>query len=397
MICQRLLHFICTKNKSTYQTPDSSCATSSEGLIYSQILGVASPLPLTDLCPFVGLFATETSSHTPVVMTTTSDDVTRQSATGNYVPSSTSRGIAYYFQTTIVFIGIVGTAANALILYAMVASKQHRKQLMIFNQNALDLFSSVLLIATYGAKLGDIPLVGSVGYWLCVWFLSENVLWCGILASKFSIMLVTVERYLKIVHRNLSKKILKKWVVYAAVAFSWVSGFALSIGTTITTTDVVDGLCYVDAFWSSYELQLAYGIWNFLFFVVGMLALFIFCYGRILIIVRRQASVMASHAAEGSSGHQAQSNRTQVNVAKTMILVSAFYAVSNIPITVYYLLYIHTNLTLLESAYYSMLFISFVYICTNPFIYAAKFEPVKNVLLRLIPCKKTALELPSQA
>jgi len=33
MICQRLLHFICTKNKSTYQTPDSSCATSSEGFL----------------------------------------------------------------------------------------------------------------------------------------------------------------------------------------------------------------------------------------------------------------------------------------------------------------------------------------------------------------------------
>jgi len=37
---------------------------------------------------------------------------------------------------------------------------------MIFNQNALDLFSSILLIATYGAKLANIPLVGSVGYGL---------------------------------------------------------------------------------------------------------------------------------------------------------------------------------------------------------------------------------------
>ena len=98
-------------------------------------------------------------------MVTTSDDVTRQSATGNDVLSSTSRGVAYYFEATVMFIGVVGTAANALILYAMVGSKQHRKQLMIFNQNALDLFSSVLLIATYGAKLGNIPLVGSVGYW----------------------------------------------------------------------------------------------------------------------------------------------------------------------------------------------------------------------------------------
>ena len=137
-------------------------------------------------------------------MATTLDDVTHdvtsQSATGNGMQSPTSRGIAYYFEATIVFIGIVGTAANALIVYAMVESKQHRKQLMIFNQNVLDLFSSILLIATYGAKLAGIRLVGSFGYYLCLWFLSENILWCGILASKVNLMLVTVERYLKVVH-----------------------------------------------------------------------------------------------------------------------------------------------------------------------------------------------------
>ena len=140
-----------------------------------------------------------------------------------------------------------------------------------------------------------------------------------------------------------------------------------------------------------------YGIWYFAFFVVVMLALFIFCYGHILIVVRRQATVMASHAAAGPSGRQAQSNKMQANVAKTMILVSAFYAVSDLPMSVYYLLLnIHTKLTLLESGYYTVLFVSFLYICTNPFVYAAKFEPVKRVLLRLIPCRKTA-EQPSES
>ena len=323
-------------------------------------------------------------------MTTTSDDVTRQSATGNGMLSSTARGIAYYFESTIVFIGIIGTAANALILYAMVASKQHRKQLMIFNQNVLDLFSSILLIATYGAKLSNIPLVGSFGYWLCLWFLSENVLWCGILASKVNLMLVTIERYLKVVHRNLSKKLLQTWVLYSAAAFSWISGFALSIGITLTTTDVVNGLCYSYVFWSSYESQVAYGIWYFLFFFVVMLAIFVFCYGRILIIIRRQASIMASHNAAASSSRQVKANQMQANVVKTMIFVSAFYAVSDLPMSVYYLLLnIHTTLTLLESGYYTVLFVSFLYICTNPFVYAAKFDPVKRILLRLIPCSKT--------
>jgi len=57
---------------------------------------------------------------------------------------------------------------------------------------------------------------------------------------------------------------------------------------------------------------------------------------------------------------------------------------------------IHTTLTLLESGYYTVLFLSFLYICTNPFVYAAKFEPVRLVLLRLLPFRKAA-EQPSES
>jgi len=324
-----------------------------------------------------------------VVMTTTPDDVTHQSATaGSDMTSSPSRGVANYFEATIVFIGVIGTAANALILYGMVASKQHKKQLLIFNQNALDLFSSILLVVTYGAKLAKISLIGSVGYWLCMWLLSENILWCGILASKFNLILVTIERYLKVVHH---KKVPRNWM-YCAAAFSWISGFVLSIGITLTTTDVIDGICYAYVVWSSKESQLAYGIWYFFFFFFVMLAVFIFCYGHILKLIRRQASVMASHSgAAASNTQQAKTNQMQINVVKTMVFVSVFYAVSDLPMNVYYLLLnINTHMTIIESGYYTSLFISFFYICANPFIYAIKFDPVKRVLLRLIPCRKIA-------
>ena len=102
-------------------------------------------------------------------MTMTSDDVMQQSTTGNVMAtSSSSRDIvAYCFAYTVVFIGAAGTVANALVLYAMRVSKQHKKQMLIFNQNVLDFFSSIVLVITYGAKLGDIRLGGSIGYWLC--------------------------------------------------------------------------------------------------------------------------------------------------------------------------------------------------------------------------------------
>jgi len=76
-----------------------------------------------------------------------------------------------------------------------------------------------------------------------------------------------------------------------------------------------------------------------------------------------------------------------------MILVSAFYAVSDTPVNVYYLVMnLNENLSLLGSAYYLTMFITFFYFCANPFIYAVKFDPVKRVLLGLIPCKKASVE-----
>ena len=77
--------------------------------------------------------------HLSVVMTTETDaDVTQTTAAN--VATSWSRGIDFYFGCAVIVIGVVGMAANALILYAMVASKQHKKHLLIFNQNVIDLF-----------------------------------------------------------------------------------------------------------------------------------------------------------------------------------------------------------------------------------------------------------------
>jgi len=50
------------------------------------------------------------------------------------------------------------------------------------------------------------------------------------------------------------------------------------------------------------------------------------------------------------------------------------------------------HLTFLYGGYYALLFIFFLYTCANPFIYAAKFNPVKQILLRMIPCMKTPVQ-----
>jgi len=74
-----------------------------------------------------------------------------------------------------------------------------------------------------------------------------------------------------------------------------------------------------------------------------------------------------------------------------MIHVSAFYVITWVPIGIYYLiLNVNSSLTMLQSGYYILMFLAFLYICANPFIYATKFDPVKRVLVGLIPWKRSS-------
>ena len=343
----------------------------------------------------VGAKTTDGNSfeHLLITMTTdTAGDVTQTTVAA----SSSSRGMEFYFQCAVVVIGVVGTATNALILYGLVASKQHKKHVLIFHQNVLDFISSLLLIITYALKLCNFYLTGVGGYWLCQLLLNENIIWCVIVASKVNLTFVTIERYLKVVYSTWSKNKLRKWKMYTAMAFAWISGFVSNFPVACVSSNVVDGVCYGYAIWQSRLDQTAYGIWYFITSYLLIIVIIIFCYWRILAAIRRQARVMAGHSVAGSSTTQSQSHQshhTKTNVIKTMILVSAFYAISDTPMNIYFLLMnISANMTLLDSGYYAVLFISFLYFFTNPFIYAIKFDPVKRALLSLIPWVKTPVQ-----
>jgi len=240
------------------------------------------------------------ASHLSVAMATTqADDV--QTTVGNIISSGSSRSDAMYFQSAVIVIGVVGTAANALILYAMIASKQHKKQLLIFHQNVFDLCSCVLLVITYAVKLCNVYLTGVLGYWMCMLIVGSNLLWCSINGSVINLMSVTIERYLKVVHPNLAKKLLRKWVIHSAVAFAWIGSIIYIMALVFSTSAVVNGVCYSMLIWKNRVAEVVHTIWNVLSFYVLVVFIFVFCYGRILVVIRRQASVMAGHNGPGSS------------------------------------------------------------------------------------------------
>jgi len=225
--------------------------------------------------------------------------------------------------------------------------------------------------------------------------LSENPAWWGTNVSILNLAIITIDRYLKVVHPTWSRKYLRTWVIYSAAALAWFLGTVYNTVLVFTTTAVIDGYCYGYLIYGGDLQSKVYAIWYFVSFYVIILVIFIFCYGRILVAIRRQASVMASHNASGPSAAQAQahSNQIQSNVIKTMIIVSVFFAIAFLPSNVYFLfVMLDKNLPVVDSYYYLTKFLAFCYISANPFIYATKFNPVRKVLREMIPCKKIPVQ-----
>jgi len=247
--------------------------------------------------------------------------------TGSSVTTS-SRGAGFYFQFAHLVVVVVGAAANVLVLYAMLASKQHKKHVLIFNQNVLDLVNCFFAIVRLPVTLGNVYLSGTSGYWLCLTIISNAGSSLAYYGSQINLAAISVERYLKVVHHTWAKKKLRDWMIYSAIAFAWISGIVITAAVTIETTAVVNGVCYSGTFFLSKMARKVYGVWDFLSFYVIIMLIFIFCYGRILMTIRRQAKVMAAHSADGSNTAQDQLHKIQASVIKTMILVSGLYAVT---------------------------------------------------------------------
>lgn len=231
--------------------------------------------------------------------------------TGSSMTSSSSLGFSFYLQGVVLVVGVIGAAANGLVLYGLVASKRHRKHVLIFNQNALDFVNCLLLAATYAVIFCNINLIGTGGYLVCVILLSGAGSMGAFTGSLINLAAISIERYLKVVHHVWTKKKLRNWMLYSVIAFTWITGFLLAAVELIPTTAVVNGVCYSNMFFESKTAEMAHGIYNFLLRYVSILVISILCYGRILVAIRRQAKVMAAHSGQGSNIAQNQSNKIQ--------------------------------------------------------------------------------------
>ena len=176
------------------------------------------------------------------------------------------------FQIFILIIAAVGLFANATVLSIFASKMDARKKttnILIMNQLTLDMLSCALLTTSHSIQLSSGYLSGLWGTINCFLFISDTVPFITLYGSIASLVLITFERYVKIIHSIAHRKYFKPWMMWVGIAFTWINGILLSIAV-IWTTQVVDGVCQAYAFWPNGVVQVNVATplaWEFKFII----------------------------------------------------------------------------------------------------------------------------------
>jgi len=157
--------------------------------------------------------------------------------------------------TVVLVVSIIGILTNALVLAVLILA--HREygsnaNTLIANQCAIDLFTFLSIVITrvvihsLGILYRGNQTVDDI---ICVTVGTSLFASVGIMAEKTGLVVITLERYFKIVHAVAHRKYYKSWMTKVGVALPWISAACFYLFPEIGTTRVVNGRCLRRAVW----------------------------------------------------------------------------------------------------------------------------------------------------
>ena len=143
---------------------------------------------------------------------------------------------------------LFGFIANLAMLISLLMYRQATKKttnIFIFNQTVLDLVASfvqaakrILMMSGYlNVKTGVLRML------TCLLIESDAITSSIIYGAVYGLVVITVERYVKIVHSVAHRNHYRRWMTYVGVATPWLIGLFTSALPSLTTAHFIDGVC----------------------------------------------------------------------------------------------------------------------------------------------------------
>lgn len=293
------------------------------------------------------------------------------------------------FTCFVILIGVIGCIANGLVLRVLLSLKLRTQTsyILVTNQVLIDLYSCISVVVDYGSKVTEMKYWGGWGFFVCSMIHSDAIVFNGLTGSIAGVAIITAERYYKIVHPIAHRKNFRNWMIYTAIPITWLNGILTNI-TTLAASEIIDGVCYPFCVWPNSLTATAYSVFTVVWEYVIPLVMFVYCYWHILVVIRVQTKVF--QCGPGSVGpnseslaQQANINKSQMNIVVTMIAISVAFVVCWTPNQIFNTLFM-LNIEQDLSLYSFTVFMIFLNTTLNPFIYAAKLDPVRKGLRKMI-------------
>ena len=185
-------------------------------------------------------------------------------------------------------------------------------------------------------------------------------------------------------------------MLYLAVAFTLLQSFLVDMPMMWASVLGDTGQCNGTYHGGNTISVRVYSTFVAMWLYVTVLSALIFCYGRILVKLKQAnlkvgpGNSVDDRAASG--GHQAEGmNRSQVNVIKTMIIISASYAVTSFMYFFGYVALSYDISPVLSSltSHYIDVGLFFLNAWLDPFIYVLSNNDVRQQFVKYISCIKS--------
>jgi 7 transmembrane receptor (rhodopsin family) len=274
--------------------------------------------------------------------------------------------------------GGIGIACNLFAIIILVLHDPLRKRLpnyFFINQSALDLVVGALQII-----ISILTSVNTSGLLLYVWCYAINskVFFTGLLmASTWNLVVMSMERYLEIVHPIAHKMWLTRRRVFAAMISVWVLGVVYKCLGVLPVMKVVNGVCK-----SGQYANGAAATVGSLYNVIGEF-LFPFCIITVCYVKISRATRKVNFSAAGP-----QMTRVRRNIFKILTIFIVCFVLCAGPKQIFLILYSTGGVSVdfTGPLYTGCVFLNYLICCINPFIFLFKYEDfqrgVKTIVCR---------------
>ena len=213
------------------------------------------------------------------------------------------------------------------------------------------------------------------------------------MTSTYNLVVLTVERYIEIVHPIYHKVSFKRIQVYCAMGFVWVFGIGYNILLTSLTSGVTaSGKCAHMTNWPSEFARKATAVITFAVEYFVPLLIMVWCYSKISWVIKNKAKIIpsgnnASTYAPNVNVRSSEMSKAKRNVIKTLFIVSLSFVACWTWNQVFFLLYsIGYKLSMTTWLYHFTVYAAFINCCINPFIYTAHLNSFRNSVSTLFRC-----------